>query len=113
MIEINGNLGIQYLGKEITYEIACIYDDEFKLIMPSLSFIKNYGMIDSTEIECWDSDIYLKETLYEKVLKPWITDKTIDDGEEFAELLKIDGVKLDDFEGIYALFNKAFELKLL
>lgn len=62
-------------------------------------------------VENWDNEVYLIETLYNNVLIPWITDKTIPSPEEFAALLKIDGVRLEDFEGIYELFNKAIELK--
>ena len=111
-IEIIGNTELAFEADDMSYVISALLDMKTnKYSMPSLAFTKEYGMIYEKYEAIWDNDTYLIDTLYDKVLLPWVVDKTIPSPEEFAALLKIDGVKLEDFEGIYELFNKAIELK--
>lgn len=111
-IEIIGNTDLVFETENIAYVVSALLDtNTMKYSYTSLAFIQDYGMIDEKYIEDWDNNTYLIETLYSMVLLPWNVDKTIPSPEEFAALLKIDGVHLEDFEGIYELFNKAIEIK--
>lgn len=111
-IEIIGNIELAFETELIAYQISALLDVEtMKYSYASLAFIKDYGMTHESYVENWDNEDFLIETLYENVLTPWIVDKSIPSPEDFAALLKIDGVRLEDFEGIYELFNKAIELK--
>lgn len=112
MIEIIGNTELAFETDDIAYVMGVGIDTKKnKYYMPSFSFVKNYGENVQKYIEIWDNEDFLIEILYEKVLLPWVVDKSIPSPEEFAALLKIDGVRLEDFEGIYELFNKAIEMK--
>lgn len=114
MVEINGSSELYYKGNSITYVIDALLNKDLSgYEMVSLAFCKDYGHLDQKEIEFWDNDDYLKNELYKQVLEPWVKDKTIPNSEEFTELLKIEGVSLEDFEGIYELFNKAAKFGLI
>lgn len=111
-IEIIGNTDLVFETENIAYQLSTLLDtNTWKYSYVSLDFIKDYGMTHEKYIESWDNDTFLIETLYENVLTSWIGDKSISSPEIFADLLKIDGVRLEDFEGIYELFNKAIEMK--
>ena len=111
-IEIFGNTDLIFETEDLVYQLSAMLDiNTRKYEFTSLDFIKNWGMRDEKYITSWDNDTFLYETLYLKVLSPWVTLKENPSPEEFAVLLKIKGVKLEDFEGIYELFNKAIELK--
>ena len=109
MIEIYGHTKFIYDGEEISYVISSGMDlkKEDRYYLPSLQFIKDYGMNNEKEIECWDVDNYLIPVLLEEVLIPWIDNKDIPNPTEFAALLSVNGVKLDDFTGIRDLILTA------
>ena len=112
MITIIGNIQIAFETELIAYELSVGIDfKKNKYYMPCLSFIKDYGMMHEKHVEDWDNETFLYETLYNNVLLPWIIEQKIPCPEHFAELLKIDGVRLEDFQGLYDLFNKAIEMK--
>ena len=103
-------------GKEISYVLSAIIDLENPgedKAMESLAFYKNYGLNYAEELDGWDNDHYLYHTLYKKVLVPWVDNKTIVDGVEFAQLLQIKGVNVDDFKPLKELFDKAIRLGFL
>ena len=99
-------------GEKVDYILSAGYDlDTDKHFMPSLSFYKDYGHSKNQElIECWDNDLYLIESLYQKVLASWTSDKTILDGESFAELIKVNGGAVDDMPKLRELIDKGIDL---
>lgn len=114
MNKIIGNFELTFEGKNISYTLSALYDvekDEYR--MPSLSFIEDEGSKDEKYIAIWDNDAYLVETLYKKVLVPWVVEKKIEDGQQFANLIKLQGVSIDDLEGLCKLLEEGFRLKLL
>lgn len=114
MNKIIGNFELIFEGKDISYVLSALYDvekDEYE--MPSLSFIEDEGSIEEKYIAIWDNDAYLAETLYKKVLVPWVVEKKIEDGQQFADLIKTQGVSIDDLEGLCKLLEEGFRLKLL
>ncbi len=103
-------------GEEISYVLSAIIDLENPgedKAMESLSFCKNYGTKDEETVDVWDNDHYLYHTLYKNVLVPWVDNKTINDGMEFAQLIQVKGVHIDDFKELKELFDKAIELGFL
>ena len=109
---ITGNIDLAYETDLIGYELSVGIDfEKNKYYMPSLAFIKDYGMIHQENLAFWDVEEYLYDVLYNGVLLPWVIDKSIPHPEEFANLLRIEGVRLEDFEGLYEMFNKAIEMK--
>ena len=109
---IIGNIDLAYQTDLIGYELSVGIDfEKNKYYMPALSFVKDYGMIHEECLYTWDNEDYLIDTLYSNVLLPWVVSKEIPCPEEFANLLRIEGVRLEDFEGLYELFNKAIEMK--
>lgn len=114
MNKIIGNFELIFEGKDISYVLSALYDvekDEYE--MPSLSLIEDEGSISEKYIDTWDNDIYLVETLYKRVLVPWVVERKIESGEEFANLIKVEGVSIDDLEGLCKLMEEGFRLKLL
>ena len=114
MNKIVGNFELLFEGEDIAYSLSALYDIEKDTYeMPSLSFIEDEGSRDEKYIAVWDNDNYLVETLYKKVLIPWVVEKKIEDGEEFVELIKLQGVNIKDLEGLCKLMEEGFRLKLL
>lgn len=114
MNRIIGNFELLFEGKDITYSLSALYDiEKDSYEMPSLSFIEDEGSRDEKYIAIWDNDAYLVETLYKKVLVPWVVEKKIEDGQQFADLIKLQGVSIDDLEGLCKLLEEGFRLKLL
>ena len=114
MNNITGSFELAFAGKYISYKLSALYDlnkDSYE--MPWLSFVKDEGYVDEKLITSWDNDTFLIQILYKKVLIPWVVEKKIEDGEEFAELIKVDGVSIDDLEGLCKLMEEGFRLKLL
>lgn len=109
MNEIYGNMEFAYNGKDITYVLSVGINERNEMYMPSLSFYKDYGHNDEKMIELWDDDTYLIETLLEKVLVPWEDNKRIEEAEQFAELLKVKGVSLEDFSSIKRLIENCID----
>jgi predicted ribosome-associated RNA-binding protein Tma20 len=70
--------------------------------MPSLEIISSNGQ----EV-FWDSNTYLFVTLY-GLIKLWVTEKKVEDGEEFSEVVKI--IPLDDWPVIYELLEQGLKL---
>ena len=112
MIEITGNMELIYHGEKVDYVLSAGYDVEREeYYMPSLSFYKDYGILNTQEcIESWDNDTCIIETLYEKVLAPWTNNNTIINGESFAELIKINGGMVNDLPAIKELIDKGIKL---
>lgn len=116
MVEINGFSQIYYEGEKITYTIESLMNKEidgYNKEFTWLSFIKDHGSITEKEIEVWDNPEFLIKEIYHEVLLPWVVDKQVLNPKEFTELLKVEGVALEDFEGLYELFNTADKLKML
>lgn len=114
MNKIVGNFELFYEGEEITYSLSALYNIEKNSYeMPSLSFIEDAGSRDEKYIAIWDNDSYLVETLYKKVLVPWVLEKKIEDGQQFADLIKLQGVTINDLEGLCRLMEEGFRLNLL
>ena len=114
MNKIIGNFELIFEGKDISYVLSALYDIEKNSYeMTSLSFIEDEGSREEKYIAIWDNDAYLVETLYKKVLVPWVVEKKIEDGQQFADLIKIQGVSIDDLEGLCKLMEEGFRLKLL
>jgi hypothetical protein len=114
MNKIIGNFELTFEGKNISYTLSALYDvEKNEYRMPSLSFIENEGALDEKSIEFWDGEIFLTETLYKKVLVPWVVERKIEDAEEFAALIRVNGVSIDDLEGLCKLLEEGFRLKLL
>lgn len=110
MGEMFGSITVCYKGEEIDYVFDAIIDLETNIKKwPSLSFYENYGCVGEQINEIWDVEHYLIEVLYNKVLIPWVENKQVIVSEEFAEVLKVEGVKLDDFSGLLSLFKKVIE----
>lgn len=111
-----GTVELVFEGEEISYVLSASMDlknpGEEKA-MDSLTFYKNYGMNDEECLEIWDNYHYLYHTLYKNVLVPWVDNKTINDGMDFAELIQIKGVHIDDFKELKEMFDKAIELGFL
>lgn len=114
MNKITGNFELVFGGKNISYVLSALYDvDKNEYKMPSLSFVEDEGHLDEKCSEFWDGEEYLVNTLYKKVLVPWVVEKKIEDGEEFAGLIKVEGVSIDDLEGLCKLMEEGMRLKLL
>ena len=114
MNKITGNFELFYEGENITYVLSALYDIEKNSYeMPSLSFIEDEGSKDEKYIAIWDNDAYLVETLYKKVLVPWVVEQKIEDGQHFADLIKLQDVSIDDLGGLCKLLEEGFRLKLL
>ena len=111
-IEINGHTEIYYEGLNCTYVLSSIFNNEHKYVMPSLQFSKNYGMINEKSLDYWDNSEYLIK-LYKKVIKPWVKNIEVKSKKRHKEFLKEEFTSLEDYEGIYELFNRAFELGML
>lgn len=113
-IVLHGHIDISYEGELVTYIISSIIDMKSgNLSMTNLDFYKNYGNIISEKwLGGWDNDEYLIDNLYNNVLIPWTHSHEITSPKEFAELIKIEGVSIDDFEGLKVLFDKAIEMKM-
>lgn len=113
-MRINCDVDLFYEGEEITYSLSSLYDIEKDVYAyTSLGFIENQGDLDEKCIKIWDRDDYLVETLYKKVLIPWVGDRKIEDGEEFSQLLKIQGVNIKDLEGLLELIEQGIKMRLL
>ena len=114
MNRIVGNFELIFEGKDISYVLSALYDvEKDECEMPSLSLVEDYGTRSEKYIAIWDNDNYLVETLYKKVLVPWVVEKKIEDGQQFADLIKLQGVSIDDLEGLCKLMEEGFRLKLL
>ena len=114
MNKIIGNFELIFEGKDISYVLSALYDvEKDECEMPSLSLVEDYGTRSEKYIAIWDNDDYLVETLYKKVLVPWVVEKKIEDGQQFADLIKTQGVSIDDLEGLCKLLEEGFRLKLL
>lgn len=113
-VELNGNIELLFEGKEITYVISAGIDLKkgMKYFMPSFTFIKDHGSNNEECIDAWDAEEYVVETLLNKVVTPWLDHHTIPLPEEFAHLVTITGVKLEDFAGIQELINSAITYNL-
>lgn len=111
MSEIYGNITLYYSGEKVDYILDAGIDIEKNIkYMPSLSFYHNYRENDEHLIDVWDNEDYLIDVLLNNVLVPWVEFKDVKVSNEFAELLQIDGVKLDDFAGIKKLLETGIEL---
>ena len=113
-MKIECDVDLFYEGEEITYSLSSLYDiekDEYE--MTSLSFIENRGEFGEKYNAIWDNDEYLVETLYKKVLIPWVGDRKIEEGEEFSQLLKIQRVNIKDLEGLLELIEQGIKMRLL
>ena len=114
MNKIIGKFELFYEGENITYVLSALYDiEKNRYKMTSLSFIEDEGSRDEKYVAIWDNDTYLVENLYKKVLVPWVVEKKIEDGQQFANLIKLQGVSIDDLEGLCKLLEEGFRLKLL
>lgn len=114
-VEIDGHMEIFFGGKEITYVINAGIDFKrgMKYFMPSFSFVENYGSTDGENaIDTWDVEGYILKTFLAGVINPWLDHHAIPNTEEFASLIRIKGVSLDDFAGIQELLNRAIDLNL-
>jgi len=113
-IEINGNIELLFEGKEITYVISAGIDLKrgMKYFMPSFCFYSDYSSNNEKCIDSWDVEGYILKTFLAGVINPWVNDHSIPNPEEFATLIRIKGVHLDDFEGIQVLLNTAIDLNL-
>ncbi len=114
-VKIDGFTELYYEGKNITYVLNCLLDKHLSpdKELVSMQLVQDYGMAHEKELDGWDNPSWLVTTLYHEVLTPWVIDKKIINGEEFADLLKSEGVALEDFEGIWELFNKAKQLNMI
>ena len=113
-MRIECDVDLFFEGEEITYSLSSLYDiekDEYE--MTSLSFIENRGEFGEKYNTIWDNDVYLVETLYKKVLIPWVGDRKIEEGEEFSQLLKIQGVNIKDLESLLELIEQGIKMRLL
>jgi len=113
---IYGTVELILDGEEISYVLSAIIDlekDGQDKAMESLAFYKNYGTRDEEVIDTWDNDHYLYHTLYNNVLVPWVDKKLINNGMDFAQLIQVKGVDIDDFKPLKELFDKAIELGFL
>ena len=114
MNKIIGNFELIFEGKDISYVLSALYDvEKDECEMPSLSLVEDYGTRSEKYIAIWDNDGYLVETLYKKVLVPWVVEKKIEDGQQFADLIRVQGVSIDDLGGLCKLLEEGFRLKLL
>lgn len=111
MSEIYGDIKIYTEGPHITYVLgASINSKTNKPYMPYLAFYKDYGYTHEKALEHWDRDDYLYWTLYKQVLIEWVKNKKILLGEDFADVLKIEGVHIEDLDLLKRLFDKSIEL---
>ena len=113
-MKIECDVDLFYEGEEITYSLSSLYDiekDEYD--MTSLAFVQNRGEMGEKYSAIWDREEYLVETLYKKVLIPWVGDRKIEEGEEFSQLLKIQGVNIKDLEGLLELIEQGIKMRLL
>ena len=105
-----GHIELCYNGERISYLLSAginLHKDN-KRYIPSLAFIENYGMVNQKEITVWDNDEYLIGVLYHEILFPWVNAKTVNNADEFASLLKINGVSIEDFKPLMVLIEKAY-----
>lgn len=112
MSYILGYTELTYNGK-VDYSIGALLEDDNSYTMPWLQFTKNKGSSIEEELDFWDSEDYLVNKLYTKILKSWVEDKKVILHEEFTQLLAEEKIYIEDFQGLYDLFNRAFELKML
>lgn len=108
-----GHIDLVYDGKDMSYVLSVMIDLEkegYRRYMPSLGFYKNYGLSDEEYVDSWDSDEYLYNTLYSKVLLPWSEGQNITSPEEFTELIKIKGVCTSDLIGLKNILDHAITL---
>lgn len=107
-----GEINLTVEGKDIQYQLNVGIDLEKAndhYYMPSLSFWKDKGSGGERELDTWDSDEYLLQTLLAKVLIPWTERKEILKAKDFADLL-IMGVHIEDFVLIKELLEKGVEM---
>ena len=77
--------------------------------MSCLSLYENYGsLVDEKNIFMWDNDEYLYNTLYKKVLVPWVENNEILDPKEFSEAID-EGIHRDEFAKLKFIFDKAIQ----
>lgn len=107
---MNANIEIIVEGKNITYVLSAGIDleDDNRKYMPTLALVKDYGFKDEKYIEIWDNEHYVYETLF-NVLLPWVKDKRIKNPEDFAMLLTVKGVDIEDFPLLAELIQKGIE----
>ena len=114
MNKIIGNFELIFEGKDISYVLSALYDvEKNKYTDTCLSFVENQGERDEKYLRIWDREEYLAETLYKQVLVPWVVEKKIEDGQQFADLIRVQGVSIDDLGGLCKLLEEGFRLKLL
>ncbi|MEI6186933.1 MAG: hypothetical protein WCP46_00325 [Alphaproteobacteria bacterium] len=109
---IYGDFTLTAQGSDISFNLSVGYDPYKDIYyMPSLSFIKEKGMVSLEEyLEIWDNEDYIIETLLNKVLVPWIDTNEILDSKEFAELINIDSFNMKDFKLLRELIEKGMKL---
>jgi hypothetical protein len=107
---MHSNIEIIREGKNITYVLSAGIDLEKhnRKFMPTLALVKDYGFKDEKYIEIWDNEHYVYDTLF-NVLLPWVKDKRIKNPEDFAMLLSVNGVDLEDFPLLVELIQKGIE----
>jgi len=108
----NGTIELTVETEKITYVLSAFLNlnEGYKKETPSLGFYKDYKGTDQECMDEWDSEHYIYNTLYKKVLIPWVSNKEIISGEDFANFVQISGVSLNDFEDLIELFERAEEL---
>lgn len=80
-----------------------------KKSMPCLSLYENYGsLVGEKNIFMWDNDGYLYNTLYKKVLVPWVENNEISNPKQFSEVI-VEGIHLDEFAKLKFIFDKAIQ----
>lgn len=109
---IYGDFTLTAHGDDIYFDLSVGYDPYKDIYyMPSLSFIKEKGMIAAEEyLEIWDNEDYIIDTLLNKVLVPWIDENKILDSKEFAELINIDSFNMKDFKLLRELIEEGMKL---
>ena len=112
MSYILGHTELTANGK-VDYSIGALLEEHHSYTMPWLEFSENKGLNNEKSLDCWDNETYLVKELYNQIIKPWVENKEVILPEEFAQLLAEEQIYIEDFQGLYDLFNRAFELKML
>jgi hypothetical protein len=113
MNDIYGSVDLEFEGERLTYVLSAEMDFENKneMEVTSLGIYRKYGRNDQEIIEVWDNPTYLYYTLFINVLGPFVCrEKSIPFPEHFTDVVKVQDLTLDDFKGLYKMFEKAQEL---
>lgn len=112
MSYILGNTELTFNGK-VDYSIGALLEDDNSYTMPWLEFSNNKGLNNEEFLDRWDNETYLVKELHNKIIKPWVENKKVTLPKEFTQLLAEEQIYIEDFQGLYDLFNRAFKLKML